>query len=112
MFFQPPQIMLGLHVLVAATTTGVPTVDIAKTCRASEKAIADTFGSGTVATIDNCMQQEGEARAQIVKNWANFPAGPPPASPRRTRTPSGCWPTTLRQSAGLHAELCRMAHLP
>jgi hypothetical protein len=73
MFFQPPQIVLGLHILVAATVSGVPTVDIAKTCRASEKAIADTFGSGTVATFDNCMQQEGDARAQIIKNWANYP---------------------------------------
>ena len=58
-----------------AQSANVPTVDIATTCRTSEKAITSIFGPGNLATFDSCMKQEGEARAEIVKNWRNYPAG-------------------------------------
>jgi hypothetical protein len=58
-----------------AAPASVPTVDIATTCRESEKAITSIFGPGTLATFDSCMKQEQEAREQIVKNWMSFPAG-------------------------------------
>jgi hypothetical protein len=59
----------------SAESAGVPTVDIATTCRTSEKAITSIFGPGNLATFDSCMKQEGDARAEIVKNWRNYPAG-------------------------------------
>jgi hypothetical protein len=53
----------------------VPTVDIAITCRTSEKALIAIFGAETQQTFESCMTSENDARAQIVKNWQNFPAG-------------------------------------
>jgi hypothetical protein len=71
MFFQPSQVALGFQVLVAATAS-VPTVNIEKTCRESERAIVNIFGSGTAVTFENCMSQEKAAREQIVKDWQTF----------------------------------------
>jgi hypothetical protein len=53
----------------------VPSVDIATTCRESEKAIMTMFGPGSQQTFDSCMKQENDARAEIVKNWRSYPAG-------------------------------------
>jgi hypothetical protein len=61
--------------VASAQSARVPTVDIATTCRRSEKAITSIFGPGTMQTFDSCMTQENEARAEIVKNWRNYPAG-------------------------------------
>jgi len=58
-----------------AASAGVPTVDIATTCRESERAITSIFGPGVQQTFDSCMKQESEARGQIVKNWRSYPAG-------------------------------------
>ena len=72
----------GLFCLVVASpnaanaaSADVPRVDIATTCRESERAITSIFGPGTQQTFDSCMKQEQEAREQIVKNWRSFPAG-------------------------------------
>jgi hypothetical protein len=59
----------------AASSSGVPTVDIATTCRESEKALVSIFGPETQQTFGSCMKSESDAREQIVKNWRTYPAG-------------------------------------
>jgi hypothetical protein len=61
--------------VASAASASVPSVDIATTCRESEKAITTMFGPGTQQTFDNCMKQENDARAEIVKSWRGYPAG-------------------------------------
>jgi len=61
--------------VASAASANVPTVDIATTCRESEKAITSIFGPGSLQTFDSCMKQEKDAREDIVKNWRNYPAG-------------------------------------
>ena len=61
--------------IASAASANVPTVDIATTCRTSEKAITSIFGPGNLATFDSCMKQENDARAEIIKNWRGYPAG-------------------------------------
>jgi hypothetical protein len=61
--------------VASAASSGVSTVDIAITCRTSEKALVAIFGAQTQQTFEACMTSENEARSQIVKNWLNFPAG-------------------------------------
>ena len=58
-----------------ASSASVPSVDIATTCRESEKAITTMFGPGSQLTFDTCMKQENDARAEIVKNWQSYSAG-------------------------------------
>lgn len=59
----------------SAASAGVPIIDIATTCRESEKAITSMFGPGSQNTFDNCMKLENDARAEIDKNWRSYPAG-------------------------------------
>jgi hypothetical protein len=61
--------------VASAASSGVPTVDIAITCRTSEKALIAIFGGETQQTFDSCMTSEKDARAQIVKNWSSYAAG-------------------------------------
>jgi hypothetical protein len=61
--------------VASAASASVPSVDIATTCRESEKAITTMFGPGSQQTFDSCMKQENDARAEIVKNWRSYPAG-------------------------------------
>jgi hypothetical protein len=61
--------------VASAASASVPSVDIATTCRESEKAVATMFGPGSQQTFDSCMKQENDARAEIVKNWRSYPAG-------------------------------------
>jgi len=61
--------------VASAASSGVPTVDIAITCRTSEKALVAIFGAETQQTFESCMTSENDARAQIVKNWSSFAAG-------------------------------------
>ena len=63
----------GLIVLVEATGS-VPTVDIAATCRAAEKAVRAIIKDSKAADFDSCMNQQAEARKILVKNWATYPA--------------------------------------
>ena len=58
-----------------AASSGVPTADIATTCRTSEKTLINIFGDETQQTYQSCMTSENGAREQIVKNWQNYPAG-------------------------------------
>jgi hypothetical protein len=61
--------------VASAASNGVPTVDIAITCRTSEKALIAIFGASYQQTFENCMTSEKAAREQIVKDWQNYPAG-------------------------------------
>jgi len=61
--------------VASAQSNGVPTTDIATTCRTSEKALVAIFGAETQQNFQSCMNSENAAREQIVKNWQNFPAG-------------------------------------
>ena len=61
--------------VASAASNGVPTADIATTCRTSVKALIAIFGTETAQNFESCMNSEKEAREQIVKNWQNFPAG-------------------------------------
>ena len=61
------------YVLLAASA-GPPGIDIQKTCRESDRAITAIFGNSTAAIFENCMRQEQADQAQIVKDWASYPA--------------------------------------
>jgi hypothetical protein len=60
--------------VASAASSGVPTVDIAITCRTSEKALIAIWRRAQ-QTFGSCMTSENDARAQIVKNWSSFAAG-------------------------------------
>jgi hypothetical protein len=66
---------LATPCVASAASSGVPAVDIAITCRTSEKALIAIFGAETQQTFESCMTSENDARAQIVKNWSSFAAG-------------------------------------
>ena len=61
--------------VAGAASNGVPTADIATTCRTSEKALIAIFGAQTQQNFQSCMTSESGAREQIVKNWQNYSAG-------------------------------------
>jgi hypothetical protein len=61
--------------LASAASSGVPTADIATTCRTSVRALIAIFGTETQQNFESCMNSEKDAREQIVKNWQKFPAG-------------------------------------
>jgi hypothetical protein len=56
-------------IATAAFAADVPTIDVSKTC----KPIANdrTFAIDS----DRCLKSEQEARDQLTREWANFPAG-------------------------------------
>jgi hypothetical protein len=58
-------LLLGGH-LVFAAADRVPEFDYMPSCRAGSESNATTLGS--------CVQDEKEAREQLVKEWAQFPA--------------------------------------
>ena len=64
---------IGVYVLIA-TGTGVPVINIDKNCREAVKDIAAIFGADTKVSVENCVRSEEEARQQIIKNWAKYPA--------------------------------------
>jgi hypothetical protein len=67
-------LIVAVPYVASAASNGVPTVDIATTCRESEKALTNIFGPETQQTFGSCMKSEGDARAEIVKNWRNYPS--------------------------------------
>jgi hypothetical protein len=64
---------MGMVVLVEATGR-VPTVDIAATCRAAEKAIQAISKDAKGADFDGCMNQQKEALGILTRDWSNYPA--------------------------------------
>jgi hypothetical protein len=67
-------VILGAASGAPAKDVGVPTIDIQKICRASEREIRALFSDVTRDVFGPCMDDEREARAELVKNWATVPA--------------------------------------
>ena len=71
------RIAISAAILLAAGTTarardgGPPKLDIEFGCRASQKALS---GSATFDVFGACKNDEADARAQLEKNWASYPA--------------------------------------
>jgi hypothetical protein len=70
----PAAIVLGAASGAPAKDAGVPEIDIANICRASEREIRALFSDVTRDVFGPCMDDEREAHAQIVKDWATTPA--------------------------------------
>jgi hypothetical protein len=51
----------------------VPTIDIAKNCRAAEAELKSLFSNDTGDVYGSCVSDEQAARDQLVKNWASYP---------------------------------------
>jgi hypothetical protein len=58
----------------AARAANVPTIDFRKGCQAAEKDMASIFGPLSGPTVGTCLQQEQDARQQIINNWTKYPA--------------------------------------
>jgi len=68
-------LLVASPIVANAASTGVPTVDIAATCRESEKAITSMFGLSSQQTFDRCMKLEGDAWTEIDRNWRSYTGG-------------------------------------
>jgi hypothetical protein len=77
--FTQSKTLISLAIVLAAASTalakdgGVPKLDTDKGCRASEKALAAATGT-TSDTLGSCMTDENDARKQLEKDWAKYPA--------------------------------------
>jgi hypothetical protein len=63
---------LGFCASAAAAEGLLPGIDVEASCRASANAVFQATGDKSIATVENCMNQESEARAQIMKSWGTF----------------------------------------
>ena len=68
-------LIVGNSVVASAASANVPAVDIAATCRESEKAITNMFGLNNEQAFDRCMKLESDARAEIDRNWRAYTTG-------------------------------------
>ena len=67
-------IILSTASASAAKDSGPPTIDIQKTCRENVNALRTILGGEIGQDMSVCPMGEQDARAQIVKDWANYPA--------------------------------------
>jgi hypothetical protein len=67
-------IILSTASTAAAKDGGPPTIDIQKTCRENVNALGTLLGSEIPQNMDVCLMDEQNARDQIVKDWATYPA--------------------------------------
>jgi hypothetical protein len=72
-------VVFGVIILVAACAAqakgvGPPTIDIQKVCRASEREIRALFSDITRDVFGPCMDDERDARQQLIKDWSTTPA--------------------------------------
>ena len=58
----------------AARDSGPPTIDIQKTCRENVNALRTILGQEIGQDMGVCLMDEQDARDQIVKDWATYPA--------------------------------------
>jgi hypothetical protein len=71
-------IILAATTLVAVSTAlakdgSLPKLNVENGCRASEKALAAAIGAAS-DTLGSCMTDENDARKQLEKDWATYPA--------------------------------------
>jgi len=66
-------VVLAAGSIAFAKDGGLPGLDIQQSCRASQQAVAALF-SATADIFASCMNDESDARAQLQKNWATYPA--------------------------------------
>jgi hypothetical protein len=55
-----------------AEQSGPATIDLQKTCRVTEKAVAAVFGDAIANVYDRCVENETAARQQLVKDWSTY----------------------------------------
>src|SRR4051794_34539224 len=55
-----------------AEQSGPATIDLQKTCRVTEKAVAAVFGDAVANVFDRCVENEKAAREQLVKDWSTY----------------------------------------
>jgi hypothetical protein len=73
------KITLSLAIVIAAASTalakdgGLPKLNTEYGCHASEKALATATGKD-IDTFRSCMDDENDARKQLEKDWAAYPA--------------------------------------
>ena len=67
-------IILSAAPPLLAKDSGLPKIDIQRTCRESSSALIGLTGSSSQDTLGTCMNDEEAARAQLVKDWATYPA--------------------------------------
>jgi hypothetical protein len=77
-FIQSKTIVSAALVLAAASTAlakdgGLPKLNTEYGCHASEKALATATGVDS-DNFSSCMSDENDARKQLEKNWATYPA--------------------------------------
>jgi hypothetical protein len=66
-------VILALASTAGAKDGGLPKLGIEYACHASEQAVA-AIVSVTTDIYKSCLDDENDARAQLDKNWASFPA--------------------------------------
>ena len=77
--FTTSKIIISAAIVLAAASTalakdgGLPNLNTEQGCRASEKAMAAATGT-TSDTLGSCTSDENDARKQLEKNWATYPA--------------------------------------
>jgi hypothetical protein len=71
MLFSFLPVVLGSHVLIAAA--GLPSIDLQHLCHTSERTMGGLSGDPT-KTFDSCMNDEQEAREQLLRDWMTYPS--------------------------------------
>ena len=58
----------------AAKDVPLPKIDLQKLCKQNDTAVSSVFSDISKDYVSTCVEDELAARAQIVKEWASFPA--------------------------------------
>jgi hypothetical protein len=67
-------IILSAASASVAKDGGPPTIDIQRTCRENVNALGTVLGGEIKQDMSACLMDEQDARDQLVKNWATYPA--------------------------------------
>ena len=65
---------LGAAPAASAKDSGLPKIDIGKTCRSNTKALGTSLGGEVNSTFKTCVEDEKTALQRIKKDWAGYPA--------------------------------------
>jgi hypothetical protein len=58
-----------------ARAGSVPTIDVQKGCAAADKDMAAIFGPNSGPTIGTCLNEEQDARQEMINKWTTYPQG-------------------------------------